>query len=31
MYGRVTDFGHTVQPGEVYGRIWIRSMIGYNL
>jgi len=31
VYARVTDTGHALQPGEVYGPIWIRSMIGYNI
>ena len=30
-YGRVTDIDHTLVPGEVYGKTWFRSMIGYNL
>jgi hypothetical protein len=30
-YLRVSDMSHDIQPGEVYGRVWIRSMIGYNL
>ena len=31
MYTRVTDISHHLQPGEPYGRLWIRSMIGYEL
>ena len=31
LYARVTDHDHVLQPGEVYGPIWARSMIGYNL
>lgn len=30
-YGRVTDVDHTMQPGEPYGPVWFRSMIGYSL
>jgi hypothetical protein len=30
-YGRVTDFDHAMQPGEPYGRVWFRTMIGYAL
>jgi hypothetical protein len=30
-YFRVTDTSHDLQPGEVYGPVWFRSMIGYNL
>lgn len=30
-YARVTDPNHDLQPGEIYGRVWIRSMIGYQL
>lgn len=30
-YVRVTDIHHEVQPGELYGPVWFRSMIGYNL
>ncbi len=31
FYGRVTDTDHLLEPGEVYGKWWLRSMIGYNL
>jgi hypothetical protein len=31
MYTRVSDFDHDLQPGEPYGRLWVRSMIGYDL
>jgi hypothetical protein len=31
VYGRVTDISHDVQPGERYGAVWIRSMVGYEL
>lgn len=30
-YGRVTDPGHDLTPGEPYGRVWVRSVIGYDL
>lgn len=30
-YGRVTDMDHNLQPGEPYGRFWLRSVIGYDL
>ena len=30
-YSRVTDTGHDVSDGEVYGPMWFRSMIGYSL
>ena len=30
-YARATDFGHTLEPGESYGKVYVRSMIGYNL
>lgn len=30
-YVRVTDVSHDLQPGEPYGPIYIRSMIGYDL
>ncbi len=30
-YLRVSDPSHEVQPGELYGKVWFRSMIGYNL
>lgn len=30
-YVRVTDVSHTLQPGEPYGPIYVRSMIGYDL
>jgi hypothetical protein len=30
-YFRVTDTDHTVADGEVYGPMWFRSMIGYEL
>ena len=31
VYARVTDPSHDLQPGEIYGRVWVRSMIGYQL
>lgn len=30
-YLRVTDTGHTLQPGEPYGPLYVRTMLGYNL
>ena len=30
-YARVSDFGHVLEPGESYGKVYVRSMIGYNL
>lgn len=30
-YARVTDLDHELVPGEAYGPVWIRSMIGYEL
>jgi hypothetical protein len=30
-YARVTDFSHDLQPGEPYGPVYFRSMIGYDL
>lgn len=30
-YLRVSNPSHDVQPGEAYGKVWVRSMIGYNL
>jgi hypothetical protein len=30
-YVRVTHAGHDLQPGEPYGPIYVRSMIGYDL
>lgn len=30
-YFRVTDVSHTLEPGEPYGPIYVRSMIGYDL
>ena len=28
---RVSDFGHTLAPGESFGKVWIRSVIGFGL
>lgn len=30
-YGRVTDTGHDLQAGEYFGKVWFRTMVGYNL
>lgn len=30
-YGRVTDVNHDLAPGEPYGKLWARTMIGYDL
>jgi hypothetical protein len=30
-YARVTDTSHDLQPGEPYGPLYLRSMIGYDL
>jgi len=31
IYARITDPSHDLQPGEPYGPIYVRSMIGYDL
>jgi hypothetical protein len=31
VYARITDASHDLQPGEPYGPIYVRSMIGYDL
>jgi hypothetical protein len=31
VYARITDTSHDLQPGEPYGPLYIRSMIGYDL
>ena len=31
IYARVTSFGHDLQPGEPYGPLYVRSIIGYDL
>lgn len=30
-YVRVTDFSHDLQPGEPFGKVYFRSMVGYDL
>jgi hypothetical protein len=30
-YARVTETAHDLQPGEPYGRVWVRSLIGFDL
>jgi hypothetical protein len=30
VYVRVSDFRHQLQPGEAFGKLWIRSVIGYG-
>ncbi len=30
-YARLTSVGHDLAPGEPYGRIWVRSAIGFDL
>jgi hypothetical protein len=31
VYARITDPSHDLQPGEPYGPIYVRSLIGYDL
>ncbi len=31
IYGRLTEIDHDLAPGEPYGRMWMRSIIGYDL
>jgi hypothetical protein len=31
VYARITDTAHDLQPGEPYGPVYIRSLIGYDL
>jgi hypothetical protein len=31
VYARITDPSHDLQPGEPYGPLYVRSMIGYDL
>ncbi len=31
VYTRVTDTDHTIAPGESFGRLWVRSVIGFDL
>lgn len=30
-YARITDTDHDLEPGEPYGRLWFRSVIGFDL
>lgn len=30
-YVRLTDAGHDLGPGEPYGRVWVRSAVGFDL
>ena len=30
-YARLTGGGHDLEPGEPYGRVWIRSVVGFDL
>jgi len=30
-YGRVTDTSHTLEAGEPYGPVWVRTMVGYRI
>jgi hypothetical protein len=30
-FTRVTDVSHVVEPGEPYGRFWLRTIVGYSL
>jgi len=30
VYLRVSDWDHALQPGEAFGKLWIRSVIGYG-
>lgn len=30
-YGRLTSPGHDLEPGEPYGRVWLRSVVGFDL
>lgn len=30
-YARLTSTGHDLDPGEPYGRVWIRSAVGFDL
>jgi len=30
-YARVSDVHHELQEGEVYGPVWFRTMVGYDL
>lgn len=31
VYARLTERDHDLEPGDQYGRVWVRSMIGYAL
>lgn len=31
IYGRVTDTNHTMEPGDAFGPVWGRTVIGLNL
>ena len=31
IYGRVTDVQHTMQPGDPYGPVWGRTILGFEL
>ena len=31
IYARVTSFDHSMQPGEPYGPIWVRTVLGVEL
>lgn len=30
-YARLTGTGHDLEPGEPYGRVWLRSIVGFDL
>jgi hypothetical protein len=31
VYLRVSDFGHTLRPGESFGHVWVRSVLGIGI
>jgi hypothetical protein len=31
IYGRITDVDHTMQPGEPYGPVWARLVLGFEI
>jgi hypothetical protein len=31
VYARLSDTGHTLQPGESFGNLWVRSVVGVGL
>jgi hypothetical protein len=31
VYLRVSDFGHTLQPRESFGHVWVRSVLGIGI